>query len=300
MDNRRRSIIRSLALTPFLLGVRDLLASSKDGALVKNRVQYSLNAYSFNAMLRNGEMTFYDMMEFAAHIGLDAVDLTGYYFSSYPQVPSNNELFSLKQRALELGLNISWTGVRNNFVDPDPDMRKADREMVKKWLAVSSLLGASIMRVFTGKYNFEDFSKDVVKDWLVEEFKSCSQYGAEHGVIVGLQNHNEFLFGSDEIIDIIKRVDSKWFGLILDVGSLHARDPYSEIEKLAPYANYWFVKEHVHPNGIKTPVDMKRIAGIVKNQGYQGYISFESLSDGDTKQIITAMLTSFKAEYEKL
>lgn len=35
MDNRRRSIIRSLALTPFLLGVRDLLASSKDGALVK-------------------------------------------------------------------------------------------------------------------------------------------------------------------------------------------------------------------------------------------------------------------------
>lgn len=300
MDNKRRSIIRSLALAPLLLGARDLMAGHKDGALVKNRVQYSVNAYSFNAMLRSGEMTFYDMMEFAAHIGLDAVDLTGYYFSSYPQVPSNNELFLLKQRALELGLNISWTGIRNNFIDPDPDSRKADRDMVKNWLAVSSLLGASIMRVFTGKYNYKDFTKGEVKAWLVEEFKSCAQYGAEHGVIVGLQNHNEFLFSSNEIIDIIKRVDSKWFGLILDVGSLHASDPYNEIEKLAPYANYWFVKEHVYPNGIKTPVDMKRIAGIVKNQGYQGYISFESLSDGDPNKIITSMFTSFKAEYEKL
>ena len=45
---------------------------------------------------------------------------------------------------------------------------------------------------------------------------------------------------------------------------------------------------------------MKRIATILKNQNYQGYISFESLSDGDPKEIITSMFKSFKAEYENL
>lgn len=300
MDNKRRNFIRGMALAPLLLGTRNIMASYNYEPLAKNRIQYSVNAFSFNSALRSGEMTFYDMMEFAADLGLDAVDLTGYYFSSYPNPPSNNELFGLKRKALELGLNIAWTGVRNNFVNPDAVARKVDSAMIREWLGVSSSLGATIMRVFTGKYNDDGFSKKEVKEWLIDEYKICAKYGAEKGVIVGLQNHNEFLFTSEEIIDIIERVNSEWFGLILDIGSLHAENPYDEIEKLAPYANYWFIKEHIFPSGIKTPVDMEKIAAIIKNQGYRGYISFESLSDGDPKEIITSMFSSFKTEYEKL
>ena len=300
MDEKRRNLIRSLALAPVLLATHELLASPKIETLSPVRLQYSINAFTFNSLLRSGEMTFFDMMEFAADIGLDAVDLTGYYFPSYPEIPEDSELFRLKRKALELGLNISWTGIRNNFVNPDADSRKADREMIRKWLTVSSSLGASIMRVFTGKHTYEGFTKNEVKEWLVDEYKTCASYGKEKGVIVALQNHNEFLFKSDEIIDILKRVDSEWFGLILDIGSLHAENAYVEIEKLAPYANYWFIKEHVFPNGIRTPADMKKIATIIRNQGYQGYVSFESLSDGDPKQIISSMFNSFRTEYEKL
>ncbi len=300
MDTKRRNIIKSLALTPFLLATDTLMASPKIGPLVKNRLQYSINAYSFNALLRSGEMSFFDMMDLAANIGLDAVDLTGYYFPSYPEIPKNSGLFRLKRKALELGLNIPWTGIRNDFVNPDADARKADSDMIRKWVTASSNLGATIMRVFTGKHIYDGFSKNEVKEWLIDEFKTCARYGEENGVIVALQNHNEFLFTSDEIIDIIKRVDSEWFGLILDIGSLHAENPYDEIEKLAPYAKYWFIKEHVYPKGRKTPVAMKKIAAIVNTQGYQGYISFESLSDGNPKQIVTSMFNSFKTEYEKL
>ncbi|REG79584.1 sugar phosphate isomerase/epimerase family protein [Algoriphagus antarcticus] len=300
MDKKRRNILRGLAIAPALFASHHQSASSKTDNLAQHRVQYSVNAYSFNSLLRSGEMTFFDMMEFAAEIGLNAVDLTGYYFPSYPEIPSNSELFPLKRRALELGLNISWTGIRNDFVNPDADSRKADRDLIKKWLTVSSNLGASIMRVFTGKHSYDGFTRDEVKNWLVEEYKICAGYGEESGVIVGLQNHNEFLFQSDEIIDILKRVDSEWFGLILDIGSLNAVNPYDEIEKLAPYANYWFIKEHVFPNGIKTEVDMKKLAPIIRNQGYQGYISFESLSDGDPKQIVSSMFIAFRTAYEKL
>ena len=299
MDKKRRNVTRSLALAPILFGTRSLFASPLIETVATTRLQYSVNAYSFNSLLRSGEMTFFDMMEFAAEIGLNAVDLTGYYFPTYPDIPENSELFRLKRKALELGLNISWTGIRNDFVNPDADSRKADREMIREWLAVSSSLGASIMRIFTGKHNYDGYTRNEVKEWLVDEFKTCARYGEENGVIVALQNHHEFLFHSDEIIDILQRVDSEWFGLILDIGSLRTEKPYDEIEKLAPFANYWFIKEHVFPNGTKTPVDMKKIATILRNQAYQGYISFESLSDGDPKEIVTTMFNSFKTEYEK-
>lgn len=300
MKKTRRTFLQNLALTPLILGSSKLLAfnNQRDFKLKKRRVQYSINAYSFNAMLRSGEMTFFDMMEFCAELGMDAVDITGYYFSSYPEIPSNKELFALKRKALDLGLDIAWTGVRNNFVTPDINIRNTDKELIKNWLEVSSKLGATIMRVFTGRNKFEDLSKDDIKEWLVKDFKTCANYGKEHGVMVGLQNHDEFLFTSDEVIDIIKRVDSNWFGLILDCGSLPSEDPYKEIEKLAPYGNYWFVKEHVKTkDSTKVPADIAKIASIIKKSNYQGYVSFESLSEGNPKEIIRDMFNSFKNAY---
>jgi sugar phosphate isomerase/epimerase len=293
---KRREVLQNLAVTPLLFGTGQMDSIKKSG----KRIQYSINAYSFNTELRSGAMTFYDLMEFAAEIGLDAVDITGYYFESYPSPPSEKELFSLKKKALELGLNISWTGIRNDFVNPDAISREADRALIEKWLETSSKLGSSIMRIFSGTHKHEGYSKDEVKKWLVEEFKLCAQYAEKTGVLIGLQHHNDFLYTSDEVIDILKRVDSEWFGLILDVGSLHSANPYDEIEKLAPYANYWFIKEHVNPNGKATPVDMKKIASILKKEGYQGYISFESLSDGDGKKIVNEMFDSFREGYNQV
>lgn len=299
MEMKRRKLLSTLAMTPFLMSAqRPEIIPIKNNR--KTRLQYSVNAYSFNSLLRSGEMTFIDMMEFAAEIGSDAVDLTGYYFSSYPNVPTNLELFELKRKALNLGLNISWTGIRNDFINPDIESRKADRAMIESWLMASSKLGASIMRIFAGTHKHEGHTRREVKDWLVEEFKICAKYAEESGVLIGLQHHNNFLFSSDEIIDILKRVNSEWFGLILDIGSLHAQNPYHEIKKLAPFANYWFIKEHVFPSGKNVSVDMKKIASILKDENYQGYISFESLSDGDPKQIVSNMFDSFRAEYEKL
>ncbi len=297
MDKTRRNLLKSIALTPFALNANKLMAFSKDAKPTpKNRLQYSINAYSFNTELRSGEMTFFDMMEFCAEIGMDAVDLTGYYFPSYPQTPENKTLFTLKRKALDLGLDIAWTGVRNNFVTPDENSRNSDIELIKNWLEASSKLGATIMRVFTGRNKSDVFTKNEIKEWLVKDYKTCAALGEQHGVIVGLQNHDEFLFTSDEIIDIIKRVNSDWFGLVLDCGSLPSTNTYEEMEKLAPYANYWFVKEHVKTkDSIKVPADLKRIANIIQNSNFQGYVSFESLQEGNTKEIIKDMFSTFKS-----
>ncbi|WP_136480806.1 sugar phosphate isomerase/epimerase family protein [Cognatitamlana onchidii] len=281
------------------LGAQHIVANTFINPVQKSsRVQYSVNAFTFNEQLKNGEMSFFDMMDFASNLGLNAVDLTGYYFSGYPNIPDNKTLFALKKKALELGLNISWTGVRNNFVSPDTAARNADITMIKDWLQVSSKLGASIMRIFAGKGAYKGYTKDQVKTWMVADFKTCAKYAEDTGVIAAMQHHNDFLYHADEVIDILKRVDSEWFGLVLDTGSLRQGDPYAEIKKLAPYANYWFIKELVYVNGVPEPVNMTKIASILKEVNYKGYISFESLTEGDPKEIVSTMFQDFKTAYQ--
>jgi len=302
MKTNRRDAIRKLAMAPALLSVPALWSTTaiEKTESTSQRLQYSVNAYSFNDEFRSGQMNLFDMLEFAADIGLNAVDLTAYYFSSYPKPPEKAEIFALKKQALELGLNISWTGVRNNFVTADIEVRKKDLNMIKEWLDISSIIGASILRIFTGRNQPKGYTKEQVKTWLVNAYKECAQHGEDVGVIAALQNHNEFLFTADEVIDIIKRVNSEWFGLILDISGLRTtNDPYTEAEKLAPYANYWFIKEHVYHNQVKTPTNMMKMAAMVKRHNYRGYVSFESLSDGNPKTIIKNMLAEFKKEYNK-
>lgn len=302
MKNNRRDAIKKIAMAPILLSTPVLWsATTRDRTEpALQRLQFSINAYSFNDEFRSGKMNLFDMMEFAADIGLNAVDLTAYYFSSYPKLPKKPEIFALKKRALELGLNISWTGIRNNFVTADAKARETDLKMIKDWLEISSTIGSSILRIFTGRNQPKGYTKEEVKIWLIDAFKECVQHGADVGVITALQNHNEFLFTAEEVIDIIKRVDSEWFGLILDISGLRTTsNPYAEAEKLAPYANYWFIKEHVYHNQVKTPTDMKQMAAIIKRQDFRGYVSFESLTDGNPKTIIKEMLGEFKKEYNK-
>jgi len=303
MKNNRRDVLKKLAMAPILISTPALWsATSKDEteSTATHQVQYSVNAYSFNDEFKSGKMDLFDMMEFASDIGLNAVDLTAYYFSSYPKLPKKPEIFALKKRALELGLNISWTGVRNDFVTADAKARETDLKMIKDWLDISSEIGSSILRIFTGRNIPEGYSKAQVKTWLVEAYKSCAQYGSEVGVIAALQNHNEFLFTADEVVDIIKRVDSEWFGLILDISGLRTTsDPYAEAEKLAPYANYWFIKEHIYHNQEKKTTDMAKMADMIKRHNFRGYVSFESLSDGNPKEIIKDMLAEFKKEFIK-
>lgn len=302
MKTNRRDALRKIAFTPALFVAPTILtAATKDSIeAITQRIQYSVNAYSFNDEFRSGKMNLFDMMEFASEIGLNAVDLTAYYFSSYPRLPKKTEIFALKKRALELGLNISWTGVRNNFVTANVESRKNDREMIKNWLDISSMIGSSILRVFTGRNLPDGYSKEQVKTWLIEEYKLCAKYGEQTGVIVGLQNHNEFLFKADEVIEILEKVNSEWFGLILDISGLRTtNDPYAEAEKLAPYANYWFIKEHVYHNQEKKRTDMSKMASMIKRHDFRGYVSFESLSDGNPKEIIKEMVYDFKREFNK-
>lgn len=298
MMNRRNFLVSSAGMAA-AVGVPCSASAAVDavGREAGVKLKLGLNAYSFNGSLRSGAMTLADAVDFCAKNGVDALDATGYYFPGYPTVPPDEFIYDLKRTAFINGVAISGTGVRNNFAVTDETARKRDVEMVKDWIVVASKLGAPVIRVFAGPERPAGFTFDQAVEWMVSDFKQCAAFGKEHGVVVGLQQHNDFLKTAAETIRVIHAVDSEWFGCVLDIGSLRSGDPYAEIEKLVPYAVSWQIKEEVGRNGKPEPVDLGRIKAIIDSHGYRGYVPFEALGQGDVRPRVTAFLAKIRLAF---
>jgi len=297
MLNRRRFLAASAAALAASHTGPALAASDAISRRFGVKLKLGLNAYSFNGPLQSGAMTLADAVAFCAENGVDALDATGYYFPGYPKVPSDEYIYSLKRTAVVNGVAISGTGVRNNFAVADKAARERDVQMVKDWIVVASKLGAPVIRVFSGPERPSNHTFDEALDWMVADFKQCAAFGKEHGVIIGLQQHNDFLKTAAETIRVIEAVDSEWFGSILDIGSLRSGDPYAEIEKLLPYAVSWQIKEEVARNGKPEAVDLARIKALIDAHGYRGYVPFEALSPGDARPRIKAFLAKIRTAF---
>ena len=283
----RKELLKSLLLLPFL-GYAPAVAGipglkQPGNKKPARRFKLSLNAYSFNASLSNRSMNLDELLEFCAATGFDAVDLTGYYFAGYPLVPTDEYIFHIKQKAFLLGLDISGTGVRNDFTNPDKTKREADVQLVKNWIEVAAKLGAPVIRIFSGTHKHEISRRNEVINWMVEDIKSCVEYGRKFGVMVALQNHYDFIKTAEETKEIIKKVGSHWFGLILDIGSYRSSNPYKEISEMAPYAVSWQIKENMYLDGKEVKTDIPKIIQIVRDSGYRGYLPIETLGPGEAK-----------------
>ncbi|HEX6892645.1 MAG TPA: TIM barrel protein, partial [Chryseolinea sp.] len=172
----RRNFVKSMLAMPFVaagaLGARSSMANttthSKAGSL-----KVSLNAFSFNAPLTKGEMTIDDMMVFCAEKGFFAVDITAYYFPGYPIVPADDYLYHVKKKAFNLGLEISGTGVRNDFTEADSNKRKESVLLVKRWIEAAEKIGAPVIRIFSGNQKPAGYSREQVLDWMLKDIHEC-------------------------------------------------------------------------------------------------------------------------------
>ena len=264
------------------------------------KLKTSLNAYSFNKPLMSGEMNLDQLIEFCAQNQIDAVDLTAYYFPGYPKVPSDEYLYHIKQKAFLMGVEISGTGVRNDFTEPDSKKRKASVELVKKWILAAEKMGAPVIRVFSGAADPKGLSRAQAVDQVVKIMKECVAFGKAHGVVVAVQNHNDFIKTASQAIEIIKLVDSEWCGLILDIGSYRTGDTYKEIAQSIPYAVNWQLKETLFVNGKEEKTDLDRLMAVIKDSGYRGYLPLETLGEGDPRVKVPIFLKEIKDALKKI
>jgi sugar phosphate isomerase/epimerase len=294
-----------------ILSINTLFAQGTSFKNAQEKLILAVNAYSFNDLLSardksNNEQvyTLFNLLDWCASKNIKAIDLTGYFFPTYPQVPSDEYIEKLRDRATQLGIAISGTGVRNNFASPDPSVRAAGIALAKEWIVVASKFHAPVIRLFAGEIPAGYEQKwDEVAGWTIECFKECAEYGKQYGVKIGIQNHGDMLQTAGQCLKVLKAIDSNWAGLIIDTGSFKTSDPYKDIELTAPYAINWQVKESPRGIGNKERTDFTRLIKIIKKQGYEGYLPVETLlvkgQTYDPFALVAEMLDKLKAAIDE-
>ncbi len=296
--NIRRDFLKTCLMVPLFPSFKEQTITSGTGQV--KHLKLSLNAYSFNDMLKSQAISIEALIDFCAQTGFEGIDLTGYYFPGYPNVPSDEFLFRIKRKAHLSGLSISGTGIKNDFAQLDPEKRKKDIQLVKDWIVVASKLGAPVIRIFSGVDIPKGYSWEAIATWMAKDIQECVDFGQTHGVIVALQNHNDFIKNSQQVKDLFKMVNRDWFGLVLDIGSYQQGDPFPQIQETIPLAVNWQLKEDMYLDGKAVKTDVAKVLKMILASNYRGFIPIETLGKGDPKQKVALFIKEIKEALNNL
>ncbi len=263
---------------------------------VGHKFKFSLAAYSYRRLLsgERPEMTFVDFLHECARMDLEGTEPTSYYF---PADVTPEDLREFKRVAFRLGLDISATSVGNDFCHPPGPQRDGQIAMVKRWIENAEILGAPALRIFAGRPRGEQ-TVDEAHRLVVQAIEECCEHGARHGVHLALENHGGLTATAEGTLRLCRDVASPWFGLLLDSGNFRTEDPYGDLAKIAPYAVSVHVKVVMPtPAGEMEPADLARIAGILADADYRGYISLEYEEDGDPREACPRHIEAIRAAF---
>ncbi len=263
----------------------------------KSQMRVSLAAYSFRQFLPESRrpkpkatMTLEDFIDKCAAYGCDATELTSYY---WPTEITDEYIYKLKRKAFTLGLDVSSTSVGNNFCFPKGPQRDENLALTKKWCDLAQKLGAPVIRIFAGGAP-QGTTREQARAWCLECIEECCDYAGKRGVLLGLENHGGIVNGVDELLDLVKAVNSPWFGVNLDTGNFRSDDPYRDLAKAAPYAVTVQVKTEVTTNGKKEEADLKRKIDLLRKANYRGYVVLEYEAAEDPLVAVPKYLNELK------
>lgn len=276
-DLSRRRFLAGASAALAALGARPSFAIDPIARHRPSHLKLSIAAYSYRDYLPTekkpqAKMDLFAFVDLAADMGLDAVELTSYYF---PADVTTDYLHRLKQHAFKLGLDVSGTSVGNNFCVPSGPERDKQLELVRTWIDRAAELDAPVIRIFAGS-PAKGMSEDEAAGLAVEGMKASLPYAAERGVSLALENHGGITATPEQLLKLVKAVDAPNFGVNLDTGNFHGEDPYADLAQVAPYAINVQVKTEISRKGKpKESADLAKVVGILRDAKYSGYVVLE-------------------------
>jgi sugar phosphate isomerase/epimerase len=261
----------------------------------KANLKLSIAAYSYRKYLDlktkpKPSMTMDDFADVCLGMGLDAIEPTSYYFAE----DTPKEMARYRARCTRLGLDISSTGIRNDFCVRDPAKLRTEIAHVKKWTELASIMGAKTVRIFAGTVERGD-PEDAASARVVEAIQECCEHAGKFGIFIALENHGGITASCDRILAIVKAVQSDWFGVNLDTANFRTEDPYADLQRLAPYAVVAQVKTEIQVKGKpKQLADLPRLMGILRETGYRGYVALEYEAAEEPKVAVPAAIAQLK------
>jgi sugar phosphate isomerase/epimerase len=240
------------------------------------RLLIGCTAFSFGKILGAKKMTMEDFILKCVEMGVVGAELTAYWFKS----TDRDYLISLRHLAFKNGVTIAGVGSgpdsRVHLVYADEAKRREAQEEIKRWVDFTDTLGASHMRIFAGPVP-EGVSEAQAMDWAVESMKVVCDYSAKKGITLGVETHGGLALKGGPCSELIRRVDSPYAGLSLDIQHLTGdtdsdEERYKQIDACVPYTTQSHITDRFDN---KRPIDLDRIWQIYSRHGHRGYMSLE-------------------------
>lgn len=251
------------------------------------RIRIAVSTYSY-WHFRGEKYPIEKVIEEAARLGFDGVEILHRQMAG----ESPDYVNRLKRLAFIHGLDLVMLSIHQSFVSPDPAVRRKNIDHTCHCLELAARLGIPCVRLNSGRWgtvkSFDELMKvrgaepplpgytdeDAFR-WCIEAIEQCLPAAEKAGVMMALENHWGLTTRPEAVIRIWKAVNSPWLGVNLDTGN-YAGDPYPQIEMLAPYATIVQAKTYFGGGEWYTlDLDYPRIARILRQAGFRGYVSLE-------------------------
>lgn len=237
-------------------------------------MKLGLCSWSAHKSLESGRLDFKRLLEFCARtLKVGGIDI----IADHLPKTDRQSLIDYKKMAADLQLTIACLSPGNNFGKPKQEERDQEVEAIKRWLDAGFILGAPVLRIFSG---WPEPYEDREKLWpkMADCIRACEQPAKEAGIVLAIEPHNDggFLPTAVDTLRLIKEINSEWVRINLDTGNYHDPDNYKAIEDTIGYAPHIHAKvHHISEDGKAMEFDYERIFSIFKKAQYRGFVSLE-------------------------
>ncbi len=277
---------------PAVLHGQQLLPDDASGKRPGNAI--AVSTYSYWRFGRDEALTIPQCIDLAAEMGFDAVELLQVQMERVEpgKQRDNAYLQTLKQRAALHGMPLCGMSTHQGFVMPDADRRKQEVDNTIASVELCYKLGIPFMRVNTGRWGtsgsfdelmrnkgieppLEGYTEEDAFPWVIECFENVLPTAEKCGVTLGLENHWGLGLTAEGVLRIVNAIDSPWMQVLMDTGNFLERR-YEQLAKLAPQTVFVQAKTYFGGGVWYTlDLDYQRIANILRQVDYRGYISLE-------------------------
>lgn len=261
----------------------------------KARIKLAISTYSY-WHLRGPRVPIETVIDKAAELGVEGVEILHRQMDLRENAPLDAEarayLNRLKRQAFRRGIDLICLSIHQDFVDPNPEFRQAQVRHTQRCIELASALGIPCLRLNSGRWNTIGSFDELMKarglepplpgytdedgfGWCIDCIRQCLPKAAECGVILALENHWGLTYSAEGLLRILNAIDSPWLGALMDTGNF-LEEPYDKLRLMAPKTV--LVHAKTYPGGgewYTLDLDYKRIARILAEVNYTGYVSLE-------------------------
>jgi L-ribulose-5-phosphate 3-epimerase len=176
---------------------------------VPGRIKLAIATYSY-WHFRTQRVPIETVIDKSAQLGVEGVDILHRQMEFPEQAPLTQDhravLQRIKRHAFRQGVDLVCLSIHQDFVDPDPEIRRRQVEHTHKCIEIAYALGIPCIRLNSGRWgtirSFDDlmaargeepvlsgYTEDDGFAWCIDCIERCLPKAEQCGVLLALENH---------------------------------------------------------------------------------------------------------------